>query len=69
MTATPLLTGKSLVIIGGTTGIGLSAAQAFIAQGARVVVVGRSTESAAKAGAALGEQALVIPGEIGRAHV
>jgi NAD(P)-dependent dehydrogenase (short-subunit alcohol dehydrogenase family) len=63
MTATPLLTGKSLVIIGGTTGIGLSAAQAFLAQGAKVVVVGRSAESAAKAGAALGEQALVIPGD------
>ena len=36
---------KSLVIIGGTTGIGLSAAKAFVAEGARVVVVGRNPES------------------------
>ena len=35
-----LLTGKNIVIIGGTTGIGLSAAKAFISQGANVVVVG-----------------------------
>lgn len=34
------LTGKSIVIIGGTSGIGLSAAKAFIASGAHVVAVG-----------------------------
>lgn len=38
-TARPL-EAKSIVIIGGTTGIGLSAARAFIAAGARVVSVG-----------------------------
>ncbi|MGB0580350.1 MAG: SDR family NAD(P)-dependent oxidoreductase [Limisphaerales bacterium] len=36
------LTGKSIVIIGGTSGLGLSAAQAFVAEGAKVVVVGRN---------------------------
>ena len=36
------LQNKSLVIIGGTTGLGLSAAKAFLSEGARVVVVGRS---------------------------
>ena len=35
---------KSLVVIGGTSGLGLSAARAFIAAGARVVVVGRDEQ-------------------------
>ena len=43
------LENKSIVIIGGTTGIGLSAAKAFIAEGAKVVVVGRNEESVAAA--------------------
>lgn len=44
-----LLTNKNIVIIGGTTGIGLSAAKAFVAEGAMVVVVGRDDESVAAA--------------------
>lgn len=40
------LKGKNLVIIGGTTGMGLSAAEAFIRQGANVVAIGRNPESA-----------------------
>lgn len=47
------LQNKSLVIIGGTTGIGLSAAQAFIHHGARVVVVGRNPQSAEGASSVL----------------
>jgi NAD(P)-dependent dehydrogenase (short-subunit alcohol dehydrogenase family) len=43
------LENKKIVIIGGTTGIGLSAAKAFVASGANVVVVGRNAESVAKA--------------------
>jgi NAD(P)-dependent dehydrogenase (short-subunit alcohol dehydrogenase family) len=39
------LEGKSIVIIGGTSGIGLAAAQAFVAEGARVLVVGVDEES------------------------
>ncbi len=35
------LAGKSIVIVGGTSGLGWSAARAFVAAGARVVVVGR----------------------------
>lgn len=34
------LSGKTIVVIGGTTGIGLSAAKAMIKQGAKVTVVG-----------------------------
>ncbi|HEY0552010.1 MAG TPA: SDR family oxidoreductase [Verrucomicrobiae bacterium] len=43
------LEGKSLVIIGGTTGLGLSAAKAFVREGARVTMVGRDEDSAASA--------------------
>jgi NAD(P)-dependent dehydrogenase (short-subunit alcohol dehydrogenase family) len=40
-----LLAGKVLVIIGGTTGIGLSASKAFAEAGAKLVVVGLDAES------------------------
>lgn len=39
-----LLAGKRLVIIGGTAGLGLSAARAFAAAGARVICVGLKSE-------------------------
>ncbi len=39
-----LLKDKNIVIIGGTTGIGLSAAKAFVINGAKVMVVGRNEE-------------------------
>ena len=57
------LTGKSLVIIGGTTGIGISAAKAFVAEGAQVVVVGRKPESVEAARQELGSSACVIAGD------
>ena len=59
------LTDKSLVIIGGTTGIGLAAAQAFVAEGARVVVVGRKAESVEAAQTALGGSAEALVGDAG----
>lgn len=48
---------KSIVIIGGTTGLGLSAAQAFVNAGARVVLVGRSADSADAALKLIGSEA------------
>lgn len=36
----PQLKNKNIVIIGGTTGLGLSAAKAFVAEGANIVLVG-----------------------------
>ena len=54
------LENKKIVIIGGTTGLGLSAAKAFVENGASVVVVGRNPESAEKAKAELGANALAI---------
>lgn len=43
------LQNKSIVVIGGTTGIGLSAAEAFIREGANVLAIGRNPESAGNA--------------------
>jgi NAD(P)-dependent dehydrogenase (short-subunit alcohol dehydrogenase family) len=58
-----MLKNKRIVIIGGTTGLGLSAAKAFIANGADVVVVGRSAESVAEAKNILGNHAVAISGD------
>lgn len=62
--ATDALAGKSLVVIGGTTGLGASAARAFLAAGASgVVVTGRNPDSAADALQSLGAQARAITGD------
>ena len=58
-----MLKNKNIVIIGGTAGLGLSAAKAFIAQGAKVVVVGRNEESVAEAKNILGDNAISICGD------
>lgn len=61
------LQAKRLVIMGGTSGIGLSAAKAFVSHGARVVVVGHTAESAEQAATELQENGIV---ELGNAaHV
>lgn len=57
------LQNKKLVIIGGTTGLGFSAAKAFIRAGAQVVVVGRNEESATSAAALLKEHGIVLTGD------
>src|SRR5438552_4581179 len=54
------LNGKSLVIIGGTTGLGLSAARAFVRAGARVVVVGRNPNNVKAAQREFGDAGLVL---------
>jgi NAD(P)-dependent dehydrogenase (short-subunit alcohol dehydrogenase family) len=56
------LKNKSIVIIGGTTGIGLSAAEAFTREGANVMAIGRNPESAEKASAKL-PRALIRTGD------
>jgi NAD(P)-dependent dehydrogenase (short-subunit alcohol dehydrogenase family) len=59
----PWLSHKSLVVIGGTTGLGLSAAKAFVREGANVVVVGRNPESCLMAELELGHQARAKQGD------
>lgn len=57
------LSGKILVVVGGTTGLGLSAARAFLTAGARgVVVTGRNPQSGEEAVAALGAAAVAHTG-------
>lgn len=52
------VSGLVVVIAGGTTGLGLSAAQRLIEQGARVAVFGRSQANVDQALAVLGDQAI-----------
>ena len=52
-----------IVIVGGTTGLGLSAARACLHAGARVVCVGMKPEPAARARDDLGASARVVEGD------
>lgn len=54
---------KTIVIIGGTTGLGLSAGRACVEAGAQVVLVGRNPESAAAAAKELGASAMPLVGD------
>lgn len=58
-----MLKNKNIVIIGGTTGIGLSAAKAFLGQGASLVIVGLNPDSSYAAQIQLGENAQVLTGD------
>ena len=52
--------GKTALITGGTTGIGLATAKLFINEGARVIVTGRTSATIKTAQAELGDNAIVI---------
>ena len=54
------LQGKRALITGGTTGLGLAIAQAFVLQGATVVVTGRDEALGTKAQESLGEGSLFV---------
>lgn len=58
-----MLAQKKIVIIGGTTGIGLSAAKAFVKAGANLVLVGRNAENAQTARSLLGDQVAIFVGD------
>jgi len=60
---TERLADKSIVIIGGTTGLGLSAAMACAAEGASVVIVGRNEGTALQAEQQLGDAARTVVGD------
>ncbi|KAF2664012.1 short-chain dehydrogenase/reductase SDR [Microthyrium microscopicum] len=61
---TSRLTGKTAVITGGATGIGLASAQRFIEEGAFVFIFGRRQEALDKALATLGPNARAIQGSV-----
>ncbi len=56
---------KTVLITGGSSGIGLATAQAFAAEGARVVITGRDATSLEQARAALGPTALAVVNDAG----
>src|SRR5215208_1317450 len=58
-----MLRDRVIVIIGGTTGLGLSAARACAAAGAKVVVVGRNRQNVRAAGDELGACGLALEGD------
>jgi NAD(P)-dependent dehydrogenase (short-subunit alcohol dehydrogenase family) len=61
----PRLQGKSALITGGTSGIGLETARRFIAEGARIAVTGTNPANLEEARIALGPDALVIRADAG----
>jgi NAD(P)-dependent dehydrogenase (short-subunit alcohol dehydrogenase family) len=59
------LKGKTALITGGTSGIGLATARLFLEEGARLAVTGRDPERLAAAQKELGTETLVIRSEAG----
>ena len=55
--------GKTVLITGGTTGIGLATARLFISEGARVIVTGRASATIKAAQDELGSNAIVVRSE------
>lgn len=60
------LTGKTAVVTGGNSGIGLAIARAFRDQGASVAIFGRNAETLAAAEQQLGDEALAVEGDAAR---
>lgn len=58
------LSGKTAVITGGSSGIGLATAKRFIAEGARVYITGRREEELARAKAEIGGDVVTVQGDI-----
>jgi len=66
MSATQRLAGKTVVITGGSTGLGFATARAFIQEGARVIITGKNEERLATAARELGEAAIAVRTDVRR---
>lgn len=60
----PRLDGKTALITGGTSGIGLATARLFIDHGARVIVTGRDQDALSRAGHQLGERCTAMAADV-----
>jgi NAD(P)-dependent dehydrogenase (short-subunit alcohol dehydrogenase family) len=58
------LAGKVAVITGGSSGIGLASAKAFVREGAQVVITGRRAKEVDAAVTVLGQNAVGLPGDV-----
>jgi NAD(P)-dependent dehydrogenase (short-subunit alcohol dehydrogenase family) len=56
--------GKSILVTGGSAGIGFAAALHFVERGAQVFLTGRRKDELERAGTRLGEQAVVVQGDV-----
>lgn len=63
------LQNKNLIIAGGTSGMGLSAARAFIKEGANLLIIGRDGTKIEALQKELGDQTLFLQGDIGEEAV
>lgn len=62
------LTGKTVLVTGGSSGIGLATAMLFRDEGANLVVTGRDTEGLKRAQNLLGSDTLVVRSDAGDLH-
>lgn len=60
-----LLSGKTAMITGGTSGIGFAIARSFAAEGAQVIVTGRRADVAGEAARRIGNGAASMVGDVG----
>jgi NAD(P)-dependent dehydrogenase (short-subunit alcohol dehydrogenase family) len=58
------LQGKTALITGGNSGIGLATARLFVAQGARVAITGRNKTTLAAAAKELGKNLLAFQADV-----
>ena len=61
------LADRTVWIAAGTRGIGLACARAYLAEGARVALCGRSVEGLDSARAALGDAATIVRADVSTA--